>query len=182
MHIYRWNFIYGDAHGLSYLLDPRYLGAAMPEEDVHLAVDYIATFPYEGATYSLTARAEWAKFKLQMADWKANHPARLAHLNNHETSLYDWWMGMSDTYGHLKELALVVFAMPHSTSSCERSFSSLAFIHNKLRNRLGNPKVKQLLKVYLNMNQLKKRKLNEDPDEGMPDDLLGVDFINEIEG
>lgn len=154
----------------------------MPEHDTELTVDYIAAFPYQGTSFAMTARAEWARFKLQMADWKTNHPGRLAHLTNHETSLYDWWMGMPDSYGHLKEIALVVFAMPHSTASCERSFSSLAFIHNKLRNRLGNAKVKQLLTVYINLNTLnKRRRLNEEQDD-LPDELVGVDFTAEIQG
>jgi hypothetical protein len=152
----------------------------MPAEDVEDTLDFITAFPYKGSNFQLSVRAEWNKWKLQMKDWHENHKDRLQHLEKNETTMYDWWMSQSDTYGHLKEIALIVFAMPHSSTACERTFSSLSFIHNKLRNRLGNGSVKKLLKVFINMNGMDKKR-KRDSEEEVNEELSGVDFVMEVE-
>ena len=65
----------------------------------------------------------------------------------------------------------------YSTASCERTFSSMNFIHNNLRNRIGDAKVLKLLFVYLNIQQLEKKRKRE-PET--LEELDEVDFLDEI--
>ena len=71
----------------------------------------------------------------------------------------------------------MVFSLPASTASCERTFSSMNFIHNNLRNRIGDAKVLKLLFVYLNIQQLEKKRKRE-PET--LEELDEVDFLDEI--
>ena len=47
-----------------------------------------------------------------------------------------------------------MFSMVTSSASSEREFSSMAFIHSKLRNRLGNDKVNKLIFIKNNAGQV----------------------------
>jgi len=52
---------------------------------------------------------------------------------------------------HLQRIAGTLFYLVASSSSCERNFSSMAFIHSKARNKLGVNTVEKL--VYVRTNQ-----------------------------
>ncbi len=173
--------MYGDAHGISYLLDPRYLGAKMSRDVKDNVIDFLSeTFPYTcDADAEFSARTEFARWNRYIENIKVNYPHRLKNLDpsKQEMSLYDWWMDQPAEFAHLKEIALVVFSMPASSASCERTFSSWNFIHNKLRTRLGDQRVVKLVYVYVNMQQVeKKRKRTSE----MSDDDH-VDFTNEMD-
>ena len=63
-------------------------------------------------------------------------------LKGTKTALQYWQIdGIS--YPVLSKEAIKVFSIVTSSASSEREFSSMAFIHSKLRNRLGNDKSEQ---------------------------------------
>ncbi len=172
--------MYGDAHGISFLLDPRYMGEKMSHTDKDKIIDFVTeTFPYTCAGAKFSARTEWMRWKRHIEDTKELYPHRLKNLDpsNQEISLYDWWRDQPDEFAHLKEIALVVFSMPVSSASCERTFSSWSFIHNKLRTRLDDARVIKLVYVYVNMQQLDNKRKR--PMEISDDDH--VDFTHELE-
>lgn len=53
------------------------------------------------------------------------------------------------------ELACRVLSIPTSSASAERNWSSFGFIHNKLRARLNNNRVKKLVALYQNLRTQK---------------------------
>lgn len=50
----RFNFMYGDAHGAGYLLDPRYLGDGMPRSLRKEIENFVYNFPKKDGTTSET--------------------------------------------------------------------------------------------------------------------------------
>ena len=107
---------------------------------------------------------------------KEHLPHKLEQVRGGKVSVYEWWLvDKNPDLMQLKELALIVFSLPCSSATCERTFSTMGFIHNKLRNRLSDLKVMKLLYVHINMKQLeKKRKADHMPDSEDEE----VDFSN----
>ena len=105
-----------------------------------------------------------------------------------EVSLYDWWLSQDRTeWTHLREIALMVFSLPVSASSCERNWSSHILIQNKLRNRLADMTTQELVSVFTNRKELDKnmRKRSEFEDDDMidfrdPDEEEVTDDIMQI--
>jgi hypothetical protein len=64
-------------------------------------------------------------------------------------SALKWWRGMKS--GHLRFLALGLFATPASSASVERSFKQIGNMQTKTRNRMKNETARQLVaaKAYL---------------------------------
>ena len=65
-----------------------------------------------------------------------------------------------------------------SSAACERVFSSMAFLHCTLRNRLSEKRVQKLLFVYINMRQLETKRKRVDT---LPD-FDDIDFADESDG
>jgi len=49
------------------------------------------------------------------------------------------------------ELSCRVLSIPTSSAAAERNWSNFGFIHNKLRARLNNDRVKKLVALYQNL-------------------------------
>ena len=60
-----------------------------------------------------------------------------------------WWQSWSTS--KLQQLAIKVLSIPTSSAAAERNFSTFGFIHNKIRNRLKNDRVKKLVYIYGNL-------------------------------
>jgi hypothetical protein len=57
----RFQFMYGDAHGMGYLLDPRYLGDKMKRNLRKEVEDFIFKFPTEDGNMSTARRDQLAQ-------------------------------------------------------------------------------------------------------------------------
>jgi hypothetical protein len=73
-------------------------------------------------------------------------------LSERKTPMWQFWGPYSHDWPLLSELALKVFSMATSSAASERNFSTMGFIHSKLRNSLGRETVEKL--VYLKTNNL----------------------------
>jgi hAT family C-terminal dimerisation region len=73
-------------------------------------------------------------------------------LSERKTPMWQFWGSYSHDWPLLSELALKVFSMATSNAASERNFSTMGFIHSKLRNSLGRETVEKL--VYLKTNNL----------------------------
>ena len=140
-----WNFLYHDATGIAYLLDPKYFGDKVKLADVDLLISYIAEWGQDEDRPGLldyktqvTEFIVWARRQREVGRDTYPHP-RL------------WWEAYGDIYPLLRPIALAVFNMAAGSSSTERSFSANNFIHSKLRNRLSEERVNKL--TYIKMNR-----------------------------
>ncbi|XP_066162205.1 uncharacterized protein [Oryza sativa Japonica Group] len=67
-----------------------------------------------------------------------------------KTSPAQWWSMFASDTPNLKKLALRLVGQCCSSSGCERNWSTFAFVHTKVRNRLTHKKLNKL--VYVNYN------------------------------
>ena len=65
-----------------------------------------------------------------------------------------WWQSWPNS--ELQQLAIKILSIPTSSAAAERNFSTFGFIHNKIRNRLQNERVKKLVYIYGNLRLYKK--------------------------
>ena len=116
----QWAELYSDAYGVSYLLDPRYLGDGMDEDTSWKISDFISyKFPYHCSSTERCASAELTDFLNTYRDAREENPHRLdqfakAHPKDRfpQTTVYEFWKGMSgQRWNHLREIALVVFSL-----------------------------------------------------------------------
>ena len=151
----RFDFMYGDAHGVFYLLDPRYLGGSMLRTLQKEIEDFIYKFPQKDDTTS-EARMEqlaqeYTAFRIEALGERQQCTFLFKMIGKSKTVL-QWWIADGTDWPLLQNLALHVFSMAASSAALERNFSTFGFIHSKLRNRLGPEKVKKL--VYIKTNSL----------------------------
>lgn len=134
----RFDFMYGDAHGVAYLFDPRYLGDKMSRELRKEVEDFVFNFPTpDGSTCKERMEKlaqEYTAFRIDALNEREQNGFRFKMIGNSK-SVLQWWMAAS-------------------SAASERNFSTFGFIHSKLRNRLSPKKVKKLVYIKTNMLQM----------------------------
>ncbi|RAW29573.1 hypothetical protein PC110_g14067 [Phytophthora cactorum] len=132
----RFDFVYGDAHGVSYLLDPRYAGKDMDNDTREAVVDFIAR--WNGPGTEDATMIELMKF--QAAVQQEARPIKL--VLDKRIGVREFWSGVHG-YPLLQSVANVVFASACSSAAAERNFSAHKFVHSQIRNRLKDPTSKR---------------------------------------
>jgi hypothetical protein len=157
----RYEFMFGDAHGLGYLLDPRFLGDK-------LTLDFRSSLEDTLFKYSIHCESEsssqeenririfkqYTDFLIYARSEKLNNTFRFQMLTRHVKTPLQYWLAEGAEWPDLQQIALKIFSLAPASASCERSFSSQGFIHSKLRNRLGPEKVEKLLFIRWNYPQV----------------------------
>ena len=151
----RFDFMYGDAHGVAYLLDPRYLGDKMSRTLRKEVEDFVFNFPTADGSMCKERREklaqEYTAFRIDALQEREKNDFRFKMIGNSKTVL-QWWMADGTDWPLLQNLAIRVFTMAASSAASERNFSTFGFIHSKLRNHLSPEKVNKL--VYIKVNTL----------------------------
>ena len=152
----RLDFMYGEALGLSYILDHNYLAEGMCALHRQDAEDML----YKSGSLHMVATEnnvedrrrlnegifnEWVNWFEDTLTIKGN-PSQ--HINLITAKKY--WTTRGFGYPALRDLAIRVFGMVASSAASERGFSAMNFIHSNLRNCLSEEKVKKL--VYMKTN------------------------------
>ena len=71
-----------------------------------------------------------------------------------------FWALDGTQWPHLQPVAQKIFSLISSSAACERNFSSMGFIHSKLRNRLSQNTIEKL--VFVRSNRLISRGNHQD--------------------
>jgi hypothetical protein len=162
-----WNFIYEDATGVAYYLDPKYCGARMSQDKEDKTVKFISDYKLycdavlteeqieENRKYTEKVNDELVSFQEYFAIKRVERADDLNYWNNFKDPRKYWTINGPKNYPYLFKLAIRVFNFPASTASSERTFSTLNFIHSKLRNRLQNDKVNKLIYIKENAKVMK---------------------------
>ena len=169
----RFDFMYGDAHSVAYLLDPRYLGEKMLHSLCKEVKDFIFNFPTaDGSSCNKRKEKlaqEYTSFCIEALKEREQNGFCYKMIGNSKTVL-QWWLADNIDWPLLQSLVLRVFSIAASSAASQRNFSAFGFVHSKLRNRLAPEKAKKL--VYIKTNTLQMaNQLHEcyDP-EGESDD------------
>jgi hypothetical protein len=153
---YRFQFMYGLAHGLSYLLDPVLLGDRLPNEERRSLEDKLICTPSDNGHPVDEERKEalflqYTDFKILMGLEKVKNSFRFQLLAKRSKSPLQWWLTDGKEFPDLQKIAIKLFSMATSSASSERNFSTMGFIHSKLRNRLAPQTVEKLVFIKANM-------------------------------
>jgi hypothetical protein len=144
-------FVLGDTHGLAYLIDPLYVGArldisARGDIDQFLS-DWFGEETMDDVLLELT------HFYRHVRDFEVKAPRQWMLLIERKTSVYNFWCGVT-RFPLLQKLALQLFKCARLSSAAERNFSSHAYIHSKLRNRLTPERVSKLVHIFFNAKNI----------------------------
>jgi hAT family C-terminal dimerisation region len=154
-----FDFIYGNAHSIAYLLDPHYVGDLMPVQ-MHKRIEeliYMQQLPDGEEPTSLSEEEmfiQYTSFCIAALLHKNTAPPSLAFcmLAERKVSVFSFWMSRGDQWPRLQKLAQQVFSMVASSVASECNFTTFGFIHLKLRNCLSPDAVQKL--VYIKTKNL----------------------------
>jgi hypothetical protein len=169
----RYEFMFGDAHGLGYLLDPRFIGeklslefrSSMEEKLYDLA-------SLNNPETKIKVFQQYKDFVIYARKEKANSTFPYKMLVEMVKSPFEYLLTDGVEWPELQTAALRLFCLATSTASAERSFSNQGFIHSKLRNRLGPKKVEKLMYIRSNYSQVEGAKSNSNIGSGDDDTEL----------
>ncbi|KAH9273338.1 hypothetical protein BASA83_004337 [Batrachochytrium salamandrivorans] len=161
----RLEFMYGDAIGIAYLLDPVILGKNMLNEHKVRAEDALFESACRGVVINDENRKEYEAKKEQLfveyTDWvikatsdQTKNDFRFKMLSKGTKTCIQYWLIDGLAHPNLREVAINVFSMVASSAASERGFSAMGFVHSKLRNRLSADKVQKLIFIKNNASQL----------------------------
>jgi hypothetical protein len=149
----RYDFLYGDAHGFGYLLDPRFVGEKLSAELRSSLEDKLFDMKVstaDGEEAKVLLFLQYTEFLISARAEKANNSFRYEMLTKNVNTPHQYWLADGAQWPQLQQIGLKVFSLATSSASVERSFSTQAFIHSKLRNSLSAEKVEKL--VYIRTN------------------------------
>ena len=151
----RMEFMYGDAHGIAYVLDPRYLGMDMTPDQRMEVEEMIYSHPTSRRDPSEsqdTMVVEYTNFRIAALEMRRSGSSLFRALTSKNISVLMFWMSHGDPWPTLQTLARQVLSMVASSAASERNFSGFAFVHTKQRNCLSEASVEKL--VYVRTNNL----------------------------
>lgn len=143
----RKSFITKKIHLAANLLDPRFRGEHIDEEDM---IDAIETI-HEIATHEQENSSD--KVLAEVADYRSKEKLfskEFLWKSAEHTSATSWWNGLCAST-QLSKIASKILSLPPTSASVERSFSRHGWIHSEKRNRLTSERAAKLVFVSHNM-------------------------------
>ena len=134
------------AHYLAYILDPRYKGQSLSNEEVNQAMAFCSE-------HHPAAMASVVKFRAQCAPFQ---PYMFTPELVNDLSPIVWWQSQASCLDPaVITLTNQLHSAKASSAGIERIFSTFGFVHSKVRNRLGTQKAGKLVFLYkvLNLRQ-----------------------------
>jgi hAT family C-terminal dimerisation region len=154
--IYRFEFIYGDAHGIAYVLDPRYIGDSLPLNIRKGIEETIYNHYFDEKESSAEKNAqlfqEHNAFSALALQKQSMNSFKYVMVCQGKNPMPQFWGSYLQDWPLLAHLALKLFSIASSSAASERNFSGMGFIHSKLRNCVGRDSVEKL--VYVKTNTL----------------------------
>jgi hypothetical protein len=153
----RYKFMYGRAHGLAFLLDPRFIGQGLiPAQRTELE-NILIDIPQDNHTPVDQARREaiymqFTNYVISATKEKTDNTFRFQMMRTGKKSPLQYWQADGSAWPELQNVCVKLFTLATSSASSERNFSTMGFVHSKLRNSLGPDTVEKL--VYIKTNHL----------------------------
>jgi hypothetical protein len=147
----RFNSIYGDCHGIAYLLDPVFLGVNMDEGKRHEIEEFIVAC----CTHVLHATGidvldQLERYRAMVQQLKECNHAYWELLVTGKVRPFDFWVERRQ-FPQLQQLAWIVFALPVASTVPGQTFApSCALIHSRFHGQLPTDKLQKLTHVFCN--------------------------------
>jgi len=155
----RFQFIYSSAHGLAHMLDPRFIGVSerLPWARRGNLEKLLFRFQVDDVPRESVDEERAATLNIQYLDFVARATGAKREdsicyklLVGKRLTVLDYCLLESSEWPELQSIAVKLFSMPTSSAASERNWSTMAFVHSKLRNALAPEKVEKL--VFLKSN------------------------------
>lgn len=143
----RWEYAYHPIMMTAYMLDPQFLEESKTNGIESTGYAEFTTFVNKrfNQEEAVELFAELVNFRNKSSPYDNEIIWKSANILN--SSL--WWQSWATS--KLQQLAIKILLIPTSSAAAERNFSTFGFIHNKIRNRLKNDRVKKLVYIYGNL-------------------------------
>ena len=152
----RWDFMYSDAHGLAHYFDPRFSGKYLTAPMKLQIERYILSHHTD-----IIKNAELLVYKAHINSLKEEAPNFADNIGakNSPVTLLLWWeaVDVDSGFPNIRKLAIRLASLCATSSASERNFSTFAFIHNKLRNRLKDSTLERLVYIFSNRKELQNK-------------------------
>ena len=104
-----------------------------------------------GSLYPEALYLQYTKVKTVTASEMAKNSFRFQLLAKRKKSPLEWWLTDGNDFPDLKKIAIKLFSMAASSAASERNFSTVGFVHSKLRNSLAPQTVEKLVFIKSNI-------------------------------
>lgn len=164
----RLSSIYGDAHGVAYALDPRYLGIDLDGAQKQSVERFIVSYCSSGGESGgiggvsgiggtsasvvdpLRILGQLEKYKAMVRELKECNSTYWKMLELREVHVFDFWVERRQ-FPLLQKLAWAVFSLPCTSTAPARAFGAQCeLLHARFRGSLSTEKLQQLAQVYCN--------------------------------
>jgi hypothetical protein len=154
----RFELVHSDAHGLAYLLDPRFCGKGMDVATRTSVESFLASCL--GDDQADNVLAQLTGYYQYVTELKDGASRQWKLLCDCMLPVIDFWCGLKQ-FGLLQTIAKQLFRCASSTAASERNFSTHALIHSKLRNRLDPARVEKLVHIFFNAKNMSEDEVEE---------------------
>ncbi|KAG3244598.1 hypothetical protein PI124_g10636 [Phytophthora idaei] len=143
----RFDFVYGDAHGLSFLPDPRYVVGDM-DMATRTGVEELLE-PWYGDKRADDVILELTGYQKLLVGFKRKSKRHWQLVSDNKPPVYEFWCGLPQ-FPLLQSVAMQLFRCAASSSASERSFPTHGYIHSKLYNSPAPERVENLVHIFFN--------------------------------
>lgn len=141
---YRFDMAITEYHLLAYILDPRYFGTKLTDDQLDSTLNFVNMYHHEIMT-------EIIKFQARSFPFKEYLFSESAVKNIKPLT---WWLALKNTISHeMLEVVTKLFTAVASSAGIERIFSTYGLVHSKIRNMLEVEKSSKLGAIFKSLNK-----------------------------
>ncbi|KAH9128342.1 hypothetical protein LEN26_009120 [Aphanomyces euteiches] len=172
--------LYGDAHGISYLLDPVLLGQELNGKQRRSLEDTLLNLPIDDATPTNDNRREelylqYTEFLIAASKEKEANSFRFKMLAQRKKTPLEWWLTDGTHYPVLQQIAVKLFSLVPSSTTSKQAFAKHGVLPFNVTNSLTPEAIEKL--IYIKCNHF----ASNDAVPALSDNNGSVDF-DELEG
>ncbi|TDH71371.1 hypothetical protein CCR75_006591 [Bremia lactucae] len=155
-----WQYVLSEAHGLAFLLDPRYIGKSMTRDYREQIEELIFTFPetdqdtevHQERRQAMTE--EYTDYVMYAKNQRNNRTYKWEMLEKGTRTPLQFWQTDADDWPHLKSLALTLFSLAPSSVASEKTLCKSTLTQARRRNKLSFDEMRRLAFICINDSQL----------------------------
>eukprot|EP00253_Pinus_taeda_P035891 PITA_35891 len=158
----RWNKLNTPLHMAAYVVNPKWYdpttGRRPPSQDREVFKGFLNAVKkiYGNTEEASDIRSQFAQFSRGQGVFGSH--ASLADRRKKKDPIDWWWLHGVDA-PELQQFAIRLLGQVASSSSCERNWSTYAFIHSVKRNRLGSKKAENLVYIHNTLRLISRKDL-----------------------
>jgi hypothetical protein len=143
----RWEYSYNPIMMAAYMLDPRFI-----EESKNAGMEATGYAEFTKFTDKRFGQEKSVELFVELVKFRQKalpYDNETIWMSSSTLNSSVWWQSWPNS--ELQQLAIDILLIPTSSAAAERNFFNFGFIHNKIRNRLRNERVKKLVYIYGNL-------------------------------